>query len=261
MDLSADRATFLQNPHLDGEAFFWPGGPVGVLLCHGFTATTAEVRPLAHTLHAAGFTVAGPLLPGHGTNPDDLNHVRWEHWASAFEETYTQLAANCTHIFVGGESAGGLLALHSAASHPQVVGILTYAPALRLPLGFWGRVRLNIAGRFIPYVPKENLDDGTPWQGYKVNPLRGVLQLIKLQRVVSTELEQITQPLLVVQGRLDKTVDLQVPQMLVTATQSRDIEIHWMAKSGHVVIIDQEMDEVAQITLSFIERVLAAIPV
>ena len=31
----------LHNPQLEGEAFFWEGGPVGVLLSHGYSATTA----------------------------------------------------------------------------------------------------------------------------------------------------------------------------------------------------------------------------
>ena len=34
------------NPHMDGSSFFFPGGPVGILLIHGFTATTVEVRAL-----------------------------------------------------------------------------------------------------------------------------------------------------------------------------------------------------------------------
>ena len=36
-----------------------PGGPVGVLLSHGFTGSTQSVRPWAEHLHAAGATVAG----------------------------------------------------------------------------------------------------------------------------------------------------------------------------------------------------------
>ena len=41
----------LHNPHLEGGPFFWEAGPVGVLLLHGYTATTAEMRPLAKRLH------------------------------------------------------------------------------------------------------------------------------------------------------------------------------------------------------------------
>ena len=83
----------LFNPHLEGDPFFWEGGPTGILLVHGFTATPAEVRLLAKILHERGFTVAGPLLPGHGTKPEDLNRVRWQDWVEEGEKAYRQLAA------------------------------------------------------------------------------------------------------------------------------------------------------------------------
>ena len=57
----------LHNPQLDGDPFWFEGGPIGVLLVHGFTATPVEVRRLADRLNAQGYTVAGPLMAGHGT--------------------------------------------------------------------------------------------------------------------------------------------------------------------------------------------------
>jgi carboxylesterase len=98
----------LYNPKLEGSPFYWAGGPQGILFIHGFSATTAEVRPLARVLHASGYTVAGPLLPGHFTNPQDLNHVRWQEWIAACEEMYQQLSWQCNLIVVGGESTGAL---------------------------------------------------------------------------------------------------------------------------------------------------------
>ena len=67
---------YMKNPQLDGEDFFVQGNSTGILLIHGFTATTTEVRLLAENLHHVGFTVAGPLLPGHGTHPEDLKIVQ-----------------------------------------------------------------------------------------------------------------------------------------------------------------------------------------
>ena len=67
-----DKNPFLHNDHLPGDEFFWEGNNTGILLSHGYTATTAEVRPLAETLYRQGYTVAGPLLPGHGTDPKDM---------------------------------------------------------------------------------------------------------------------------------------------------------------------------------------------
>jgi Esterase/lipase len=60
-----------QNPQLKGKSIYWPGNATGVLLIHGFTATTAEVRLLADAFKKQGLTVSAPLLPGHGTSPQD----------------------------------------------------------------------------------------------------------------------------------------------------------------------------------------------
>ncbi|MBW2258692.1 MAG: esterase, partial [Deltaproteobacteria bacterium] len=67
------------------DPFLLPGGPVGVLLIHGFTGAPAEMRPIAEPLHAAGCTVSGPLLPGHGTRWQDMNRCRWQAWADHAE--------------------------------------------------------------------------------------------------------------------------------------------------------------------------------
>ena len=64
-----EEEIFLLNPELEGGSFFWRGGETGVLLLHGLTSTTAEVRPLAKRLLNEGYTVSGILLPGHGTTP------------------------------------------------------------------------------------------------------------------------------------------------------------------------------------------------
>lgn len=46
--------------------FFLKGGPVGVLLIHGFTGSTTEASLVGNYLHERGLTVSAPLLPDHG---------------------------------------------------------------------------------------------------------------------------------------------------------------------------------------------------
>jgi carboxylesterase len=244
----------IHNHHLEGGPFFWQGGPVGILLIHGFTATTAEVRLLARRLHKAGYTVSGPLLPGHNTHPDDLNRVRWQEWVQACQDAYAELATCCKTIIIGGESTGGLLSLHLGSQHPEISTLLLYAPALRLNLRFQDRVFLYLAAPFITSVPKKNLDTDNSWQGYRVNPLKGAIQLLKLQSVVKPELSQIKQPILIIQGALDTTVHPGVPDTIFQQVSSQVKEIHWMAKSSHCVILDQELDEVTLITLKFLDE-------
>ena len=40
--------TFIRNPHLEGGDIFWQGDRTGILLIHGFTATTAEAVSYTH---------------------------------------------------------------------------------------------------------------------------------------------------------------------------------------------------------------------
>jgi carboxylesterase len=246
---------FIRNPHLDGDSFFWEAGTTGVLLTHGFTATTAEVRLLAKYLHERGYTVAGPLLPGHGTTPEEMNHCKWEDWTRAVEDAYKQLAARCERVFIGGESMGALLTLYLGSEHPQAIGILAYAPALLVPQQSMLLARL--LALFKPYVvkPVRAPSAADPhWKGYTVNPLRAVVQLNALQREVRRRLPRIHQPILVTQGRLDQTIDPRSGEIILREVGSTVKEMHWLERSTHCVILDQEWEQVAKVTVRFMER-------
>ena len=245
----------LHNSHLEGDSFLWQGNATGILLSHGYTATTAEVRPLAEELHKQGYTVAGPLLPGHGTDPKEMNRCGWQDWAGAMEKTYQELSTRCDHVFVGGESMGGLLALYLASQHPESAGVLAYAPVLKIhkkPL-----LLSYMLAPLVPHVAKKNANNlNKRWKGYRVNPLPAIVQMHKLQRQVRRCLPKIRQPLLIVQGRLDREIDLQGINTLYREAGSTHKELHWMEHSNHVVILDKEREQVTDLTLQFIKKVL-----
>jgi carboxylesterase len=246
------QTTHFQNPQLEGDSFIWSGGDTGILLFHGFTATSAEVRPLAESLHRAGYTVSGPLLPGHGTTPQDLNRRRWQDWTAAAETAYQQLAGHCTRIFVGGESMGALLALYLAGKLPQVFGVITYAPALSISRLRWAWLIALLK----PWIEKKHIDDSMPWQGYTVYPLRAATQFTRLQKVVRRRLASVHQPLLIIQGRLDQTIDPESAELLYQQAGSAVKELHWLEHSTHCVILDREREQAADLTLEFLQRIL-----
>jgi carboxylesterase len=261
--IQRDSATdMIKNPHLEGDPFTWEGGPTGVLLVHGLTATTAEVRPLARYLYGHGYTVAGPLLPGHNTTPEDANRFRWRDWVRCVEIAYRKLAARCSQVVAGGESAGALLTLYLASEHPEIAAVLSYAPALRLSLPRRDVAVLHLIAPFKPYLAKppraNSVSSGGDhlWRGYPVTPLKATLELLRLQRIVCACLPRVQQPLLVIQGRRDPTVHPSAAETVYREVGSVVKELHWFDRSAHKVILDDEREQAFDLTRVFIEKAL-----
>src|SRR6266571_6922401 len=89
-------------------------GPVGVLVCHGFTGSPRTVRPWAEHLAAAGLTVRAPRLPGHGTTWRDLSRTGWQDWYDTAERAFAELTGKCEQVFVAGISMGACLGFRLA---------------------------------------------------------------------------------------------------------------------------------------------------
>src|SRR5215470_831160 len=89
-------------------------GEDACLLLHGLTGSPAEVRPVGEALARAGFRALGPLLPGHGTSPHDLETVtRFEVEGAAREALLSLRGAR--RVYLCGLSMGALLAVRLAA--------------------------------------------------------------------------------------------------------------------------------------------------
>jgi len=241
----------LHNPHLEGDSFLGQGGKTGALLLHGFTATTAEVRPLAERLVAGGYTVSAPLLPGHGTSPQDLNQTRWQAWLQAGQAALTNLQAKCERVFLCGESMGGVLALHLASQNPSVAGLVLYAPAIALQMSLADYAKLYLGALLMAEAPRSGLDCAETWQGYPGLPLKGAAQLLALQRATRARLGQIHQPTLVFQGRLDTTVAPSAGQFILQNISSPIKEQIWLEKSHHTLTLDVELDSLSQKTMQW----------
>src|SRR4030042_3022482 len=95
-----------------GKPIFLKGtGEIGCLLIHGWTSPPDELLPLAEHLNSFGYTVYAPLLLGHGTKPEDLEHVTWKDWLYKSRETLEEIKKHSRKVFVGGISMGGNLAM------------------------------------------------------------------------------------------------------------------------------------------------------
>ena len=224
------------------------------------------MRPLAVALASAGFTARAVRLPGHATTAAELAGTTWHDWLRGAEDGLAAARTSTARTAVVGVSLGALLAFLLAARRPKDVTavvacatplILTdYRPTL-LRLLRW----LSPLQRRFAMIPKAGgRDIGDPVaraasRSYDVMPLPALLSLLHLRRVVRRELGRVTQPALVLHGRLDHTAPPTNVALLRRLLGSRWIETRILERSWHVLTEDVERDEVGRLAVDFLSRV------
>lgn len=244
----------------DGGELELPGGPDAVLLLHGLTGSTFEVRPVAERLAAAGMRCLAPVMAGHGGAPDELIGVPWTDWVSRAARDLARLEG-ARRTFVVGCSMGALVACALAHDQPaQVDGLVLLAPALELQLqGKLGALlgRLGPLRRCV--IPKTAGSDVSDDEMRRRNPtlsgvpLAAVTELERLAAHVDRQLPGIAAPALVIAGGRDHTVTVAGARRLARRIGSGPAELVVLPRSWHLVGIDVERERCAGEALRFLE--------
>lgn len=245
-----------QHAHLDPSPFFLEGGTTGVLLIHGLTGSPTEMRRVGDYLHARGLTVSAPLLPGHGTTPEDLNRCRWTDWAGHVDRALADLRARCQRVFIGGLSLGSLLTLHLAAQHPDLPGIIVCSPApwVVTPLIYAvpiGKYFQPIRAKSIKPDLVDPKADLQIWC-YTVDSLYATHELLKLILRVRRLLPRITVPALLIHSTGDTSIHPRSAQRTYQRLGAADKQLITLEGSGHSITVDQHWEFVAAKTYDFI---------
>lgn len=230
-----------------------PGGPVGVLLSHGFTGTTQSMRPWAEHLHAAGLTVVAPRLPGHGTTLADANTTTFQDWYGEVERAFDDLRSRCTSVFAMGLSMGGTLVLRLAEQRAgQLAGAVVVNPSL-------GTQRRDAA--LLPLLSKvfatwKGVSDdikkvGGPRElAYPKIPLKAAYSLQQAWPVVRRDLGLITCPVLCYRSAEDHVVEAISGHWLLEGVGHAEERL--LHDSYHVATLDNDAEEIFDGSLEFV---------
>jgi len=240
--------------------FAFDGGPVGVVLSHGFTGTPASVRPWAEHLAAAGFTVRLPLLPGHGTTWQDTNRTRWPQWYGAVEQAYDEVSARCHTVFAAGLSMGGTLVTRLAElKGNSIAGLILVNPAYATerkdaklaPYISW-------ALRSRPSIGGDVKKPGVVEPAYDRTPVVAFASLLKLWKVTVADLDKVTAPIRMYRSVDDHVVDPSSARILKTHASSTEVEEVLLHDSYHVATLDNDAPEIFSGSVEFIRSLTGA---
>ncbi len=252
---------------MSAAPFSLGAGPDVCLLLHGLTGGPSEVRPVGEALAKAGFRAVAPLLPGHGTKPEDLVTVTREDLREAALRALAALHG-ARRVFVCGLSAGALLALELAAHSrlregvPEVRRLALLAPAVELRGLSWvftsvlGRMALPplLAGKRRE-LPRASAEAGPLTDdGYAQVPLTWGRELRLLAREALQVARRVHAPTLILQGALDQTAAASGARRLARELGSQRVELRIFPRTGHLMPLDVESREVCSAVVSFFQE-------
>ena len=224
----------------EDKAFFLKGSNnIGILLLHGWTSPNDELFPLARYLNSFGYTVSAPLLLGHGTRPEDLEHVEWKDWLSQSRKELEKLKRHCGKIFVGGISMGGNLAI-MISDDESVAGIVTMGAAMRYKLHSLVKISLFFMGLTKTYRNKYY----PPWvrkymgnrKVYLRYPVKSAKEVVRMAEATREFLPRVTKPILIMQSSADHMVSKKSPRLIAEGVKSKIKEIFWIENAYHVFV-------------------------
>ena len=236
------------------EPFEYDGGPVGVLLCHGFTGSPQTLRPWADHLARHGFTVSLPRLPGHGTAWPDLARTGWRDWYAEVDRAFGGLASRCEQTFVFGLSMGACLALRLAEVHGGAVrGLVLVNPSLAPDTKlFLLAPVLKHVPLSLPGIASDIKKPGEREFGYDRVPVRAAATLPRLWEVTTRHLGDVTQPVLVYRSTVDHVVGPASMRVLLRGLATSQVTVRECPDSYHVATLDNDAGAIFEGSVAFV---------
>ncbi|NBJ69675.1 alpha/beta hydrolase [Roseburia sp. 1XD42-34] len=236
------------------QPFTFEAGPRAVLLLHGFTGHSADVRMLGRYLEKRGYTSHAPIYRGHGLPPEALIQSTPDQWWEDVVEAYRHLKRlGYKEIAVSGLSLGGVLGLKLAYTE-QMKAVIPMCS----PMFFDNETQLTKGFRAFAKEYKQLERKEADVIEQELNTLLTnseplFKQLGEFINEVKNEVDTIYTPTMVVQARKDEMINTDSANYIYENVEADHKTIHWYEESGHVITMGKEKEQVFEDIYQFLE--------
>lgn len=237
------------------KPFTFEGGDRAVLLLHGFTGNSADVRMLGRFLEKKGYTCHAPIFKGHGVPPEKLVHTGPEDWWQDVMEAYQLLKdKGFEKIAVAGLSLGGVFSLKLGYTVP-VLGVVPMCAPMYIKSEetmYQGILAYAREYKKREQKPPEQIEqEMLEFQKTPMNTLKALQELIA---DVRNNVDMIYAPTFVVQARHDEMINTDSANIIYNGVESTLKDIKWYEDSTHVITLDKQRDELHEDVYNFLEQ-------
>ena len=244
-----------------------------VLLFHGLTGSTFEMKKYAQHLHANGFDVFAYCLPGHGEDTCNIRCVSYDDWIEFAHEKFLFLKKKYKKVFLGGLCLGAVLALVLAQKHKlEVAGVISLSTTLFLDgwtmpwYNFMMPLGLNTLIRYYYTFPErepygiKNIKKRRSIQKIMGKntiamdnyPLSCVYELLKLSKLARKNMKEVISPILIIHSKEDDLTSVKSAKFVYNNISSNCKQFFILDNSYHLMLYDNDKDFVFDKSVEFL---------
>jgi len=235
-------------------------GRRAVLLLHGFADSPQALGYLAQHLHAVGWTVRAPLLPGHGRTLRAFAASRADEWVQCARDEFAALRASHDIVALIGLSMGGSLATIVAADHPDLPALVLLAPYLSMPAGVRRLARSHwVWSPIVSYVRARgdrsirDPEERAKSLNYGLSTPRLLSELATIVGRARVAAPRVGAPTLVVQSREDNRIPMEAAERAFALLGAREKRLEWLEATGHVITVDFGRERTFELAATWLE--------
>jgi carboxylesterase len=236
------------------KPFFFEGGKRAVLMLHGFTGSSADVRMMGRFLQKKGYTCHAPQYKGHAVPPEELVHTGPDDWWEDVIGGYNHLKEKgYEEIAVVGLSLGGVFSLKLATEQPVKAVVPMCAPMYIKSEEVMYKGVCEYAEEYKKREQKSPEQIEQEMEEFKKTPMNTLKELQELLKSVRNSVDLVYAPTFVVQARHDEMINTDSANIIYNEVESEKKDLKWYENSTHVITLDKEKEQLHEDVYAFLE--------